>query len=326
MELLGENLSLLRRRQETHAFSLKCTAALAMQMLKGLKQVHDHGFLHRDIKPGNFVMGGAKDPRSVYIIDYGLSRRYVKPDGSLRPKREETRWVGSRRYMSPNTHLRKDQGRRDDMWGFLYVVVELFTGTLPWAHLRGIQNLDKVRDLKLAFMNDKLVEGLPSQFNKILEHIQSLKWADRPNYRLVHSLLQAMYIAEGGTPDTPYDWEDTTRPKSLLGKARLSFSSVHSSNGFSDHVEDSSAETTKPVTPSSEAASGYAKRFHALEDSADFSEDSSARRRKRQKEAIHDQATKAAIAPNGNALDAPIGAADSEPPKKKKKKKRCVIQ
>lgn len=194
MDLLGENLSLLRRKAEGHHLSLKCTCALAMLMLKGLKQVHDHGYLHRDIKPGNFVMGGTKNPRGVYIIDYGLSRRYMRPDGTLRPKRSEVRWVGSRRYMSPNTHLRKDQGRRDDLWGFLYVVLELVTGTLPWAHLRGIENLDKVRDLKLEHMNERLVQNLPVEFLQILQHIQSLKFADRPNYRLIHSLLEVRKV------------------------------------------------------------------------------------------------------------------------------------
>lgn len=189
MEILGDNLSLLRRRQENHCLSVRCASAIAIQMLRGIKAVHDHGYLHRDIKPGNFVMGGAKDPRSVYIIDYGLSRRYVRPDGTLRQKRSETRWVGSRRYMSPNTHLRKDQGRRDDLWGFLYVLIELLTGTLPWAHLRGIENLDKVRDIKLQYMDAKLVEGLPEELLKILTHISELKWADRPNYRYLHKLL-----------------------------------------------------------------------------------------------------------------------------------------
>jgi hypothetical protein len=75
------------------------------------------------------------------------------------------------------------------MWGFLYVVIELYTGTLPWAHLRGIQNLDKVRDIKLEYRDNRLVQDLPAEFGKILAHIQSLKWADRPNYRLIHFLL-----------------------------------------------------------------------------------------------------------------------------------------
>jgi len=81
-------------------------------MLRALQEVHKAGFLHRDIKPGNFVLGTLQsgNPRAVMLIDYGLSRRHLKADGSVKPKRQQARWVGSRRYMSLNTHLRKDQG------------------------------------------------------------------------------------------------------------------------------------------------------------------------------------------------------------------------
>ena len=404
MELLGDNLSLLRRRQESHCLSLRCTAAIAMQMLKGIKAVHDHGYLHRDIKPGNFVMGGSKDARSVYIIDYGLSRRYTHPDGTLRPKRDETRWVGSRRYMSPNTHLRKDQGRRDDLWGFLYVVIELYTGTLPWAHLRGIQNLDNIRDIKLEYSNEKLVHHLPKGFSNILKHIIALKWADRPDYRYIHNQLlvrplsvasypifhstfcifiddshfysdisrrktysnapkkliqsddsdalfflifvvifilnkknhklcslhsmQAMYKDEGGHADTPYDWEDVTRAKSILGPARLSFSSIHSSGGFSDgqQISGGEGETPKVSEAAPPAARGIHHRFHALEDSADFSDDSSARRRKRQADIAAEHAAAKPIAFAQQQDDPPLPETMTTVPKPKKKKRRCVIQ
>jgi len=81
-------------------------------MLRALQEIHRAGFLHRDIKPGNFVMGTVQNgnPRAVILIDYGLSRRHLKADGTVKPKRQQARWVGSRRYMSLNTHLRKDQG------------------------------------------------------------------------------------------------------------------------------------------------------------------------------------------------------------------------
>jgi len=49
----------------------------------------------------------------------------------------------------------------------LYVLIECVTGTLPWAHLRGLQNLDKVRDMKLQYNSDKLVRGLPDAFLQV---------------------------------------------------------------------------------------------------------------------------------------------------------------
>jgi serine/threonine protein kinase len=106
MDLYADNLSSLRRKQPDHRFSLTTTALLAIQTIRSVKEVHDRGYLHRDIKPGNFVLGTKRtgNPRTVIIIDFGLSRRHFRPDGGVRPKRKAARWVGSRRYMSINTH------------------------------------------------------------------------------------------------------------------------------------------------------------------------------------------------------------------------------
>lgn len=182
--------------------------ALGMQMLAAIKFVHDAGFLHRDIKPGNFLVGKEKSPseRSVVIIDFGLSRRHLAQNGSPRTRRSRARWVGSRRYMSPNTHYRKDQGRRDDLWSFLYVLIEFCTGTLPWAHLRGLNNLDRVRDIKVEYMGDKLVKNLPAQFGQILDHIKTLGYADRPDYGLLHRTMKGLFESEGGCASTAFDW------------------------------------------------------------------------------------------------------------------------
>jgi len=210
LELLGENLSVLRRKQQNHRFSLLTTMALGMQMLRAIKEVHDLGYLHRDIKPGNFVIGSkvTNTHRTVILIDFGLSRRHFRPDGEVRPKRKTARWVGSRRYMSINTHQRKDQGRRDDLWSFLYVLIEFFTGTLPWAHLRGIQNLDNVRDMKIQYNNEKLVRNLPDEFLKFMNHIKELRYEDRPDYEYLHGLMQGLFNKHGGDTQTfLFDWE-----------------------------------------------------------------------------------------------------------------------
>eukprot|EP01128_Nolandella_sp_AFSM9_P000619 TRINITY_DN10770_c0_g1_i1.p1 TRINITY_DN10770_c0_g1~~TRINITY_DN10770_c0_g1_i1.p1 ORF type:complete len:386 (-),score=67.45 TRINITY_DN10770_c0_g1_i1:108-1265(-) len=210
MELYGENISTLRRTQATKRFSLLTTCSIAMQMLRALREIHDAGCLHRDIKPGNFVIGteATGTSRSIIVIDYGLSRIHLRPDGTPKSRRASARWVGSRRYMSLNTHFRKDQGRRDDIYSLLYVIIECVSGTLPWAHLRGIQNLDKVRDLKVQYNNERLVRGLPEAFHKWLNHVKSLKFESRPNYKMLHNVLKELYETSGGGPLTPLDWED----------------------------------------------------------------------------------------------------------------------
>jgi len=206
MNLLGENLSNLRRKQTSHRFSLQCTLMLGMQMLRALKEIHDMGYIHRDIKPGNFVMGGQGNRRTVILIDYGLSRRYRATDGTIKPKRSNVRWVGSRRYMSLNTHFRKEQGRRDDLWSLLYVLLEFLNGTLPWAHLRGIVNLDKVQEMKIQYNNEKLVRGVPEEFMKFMNHLKTLKYETRPDYEFLHSLLKSLLERNGGLT-IPFDWE-----------------------------------------------------------------------------------------------------------------------
>lgn len=132
----------------------------------------------------------------------------MNSDGNVRPKQQSSRWVGSRRYMSPNTHLRKDQGRRDDLWSFLYVLIEFYTGTLPWGQLRGPSNLDKIRDMKLEHISDRLTHGLPSEFSKMLTHIRTLKYEQRPNYELLFNCMKKLYIQEGGDENFSFEWED----------------------------------------------------------------------------------------------------------------------
>lgn len=120
MELLGENLSELRRRQENGKFSMLTTLKLGMQMLRAIESVHLLGYLHRDIKPSNFVVGkkkffyfllykkgyGLNKRNNIFLIDFGLARRYLLPNSNeVRPSRDTTGFRGTARYASINSHL-----------------------------------------------------------------------------------------------------------------------------------------------------------------------------------------------------------------------------
>lgn len=137
MELLGENISELRRRQPDGKFSLGSSLKLGMQMLKALEVVHDLGYIHRDVKPSNFAMGLGGVKRHVsFLIDFGLARRYVLSSGEVRPPRDSTGFRGTARYASINSHLSKDLGRRDDIWSIFYMLIEFVQGQLPWRKLK----------------------------------------------------------------------------------------------------------------------------------------------------------------------------------------------
>ena len=105
-------------------------------MIQRIEFIHNKGYLHRDIKPDNFVIGRGKKASKVYIIDFGLAKRYLLKDGGHIPYRDNKNLTGTARYASLNTHLGIEQGRRDDIEGIANVLLYFVKGSLPWQNLK----------------------------------------------------------------------------------------------------------------------------------------------------------------------------------------------
>mmetsp|Transcript_28666 Transcript_28666/g.64960 ORF Transcript_28666/g.64960 Transcript_28666/m.64960 type:complete len:561 (-) Transcript_28666:245-1927(-) len=225
MELLGDNLSELRRRRPNGRFSLWTTVRLGIQMVQAVKAIHELGYLHRDVKPSNFAMGLAPGRREQCVmIDFGLTRKFRLPSGQIRPARDIAGFRGTARYASINSHLSKELSRRDDLWSVLYVLIEFLTGQLPW---RKLKDKEEIGLLKIHFNSAELVRDLPPTYLSFMQHLQALDYLDCPDYDYLVQLLDQ--LGGGIAEQTAYDWEQET-PGTRVGSGYPGFDGMNNSS------------------------------------------------------------------------------------------------
>ena len=148
MELLGRSLEDLFWYWDKK-FSFKTVLMLGDQMLQRIEFVHNNSFLHRDIKPDNFLMGHGSNQHILYIIDFGLSKRFIDPKtGKHIPYRDGKSLTGTARYASLNTHIGHEQSRRDDIESIAFVMIYFIKGKLPWQGVSGKDKDEKYKKIK----------------------------------------------------------------------------------------------------------------------------------------------------------------------------------
>ncbi|OWT43391.1 casein kinase I isoform epsilon [Pochonia chlamydosporia 170] len=191
-------------------FSLKTILLLADQLISRIEHIHARSFLHRDIKPDNFLMGIGKCGDQVHIIDFGLSKRYRDPQSGFHiPYRENKDLTGTARYASINSHLGIEQSRRDDLEALGYVLLYFYRGYLPWQGLHANtkkQKYDRIMEKKMATPTEVLCRELPNEFTTYLKYTRSLCFDEKPDYCYLRRIFRDVFVREGFQYDSVFDW------------------------------------------------------------------------------------------------------------------------
>ncbi|EGT53908.1 hypothetical protein CAEBREN_24894 [Caenorhabditis brenneri] len=221
MTLLGPSLDAIRSTLgPTNKFSTYSTLVIAIQALDSLKEIHEIGFVHRDVKPANFAIGTLGTPKQklLHVLDFGIARQYLVKDGTdgglrIRKARRIVPFRGTLRYCSVAAQERKEQGRHDDLWSLFYMIVEFVKGTLPWT---GISEEDKVIVMKEDVT--ELYNGIEAECAMFAQHLSVLRYQSKPDYELLRDLLMNVFIRRNLNPHMKVDWEKGGRYESHFEK------------------------------------------------------------------------------------------------------------
>jgi serine/threonine protein kinase len=208
MELLGPCLE-NKFDELDKKISLNTLFKIAIDMFNLIEQFHRRGFIHRDIKPGNFIFNYTKPYNNLYIMDFGLSKQYIVNGEHIEAKFDRS-LIGTARYCSLNIHWGIEPSRRDDLESICYILIYFFRGSLPWQGLKKDKKksqVQKIGEKKSSTSLESLCKDMPDCFKEILKYSKDLKFEEKPNYNYIQDLLNKNIASLNVTPR--YEWNDS---------------------------------------------------------------------------------------------------------------------
>ena len=208
MDLYGPSLESLFHEHK-RKLSLKTVLMLAVKILGQIEELHSHGIIHRDIKPDNFLM--SLDLESdIFMIDFGLAKFYKNVEtGQHIQYRDKKKLTGTSRYMSLSTHLGIEQSRRDDLESFIYMLIYLYRGSLPWQGLNidnKNQRNEEIKNRKMSLSIETICDGCPEEFCTCLKYCRMLGYEDDPDYTYLRNQLMNLFQRLKYVWDDRYEW------------------------------------------------------------------------------------------------------------------------
>ena len=226
MQLLGKSLENIF--EEKKVFSVKTVSMLGYQFISILEYIHNRHIIHRDIKPDNFVMGLNDLSQYVYILDFGLAKKY-RSSRTLEqfPFVNRRKITGTARYASINALRGYEQSRRDDLESVGYILVFFLKGRLPWMGIQAKTKEHKYKKIlqkKIDISTKDLCEYLPEEMEIILDYVKNLEYTESPDYEMLRGYFNSMIRKVHSKFDYVYDWtthEDIFKRKVVTPRSDL---------------------------------------------------------------------------------------------------------
>uniref|UniRef100_A0A915I5D8 Protein kinase domain-containing protein n=1 Tax=Romanomermis culicivorax TaxID=13658 RepID=A0A915I5D8_ROMCU len=244
MGLVGKNVNNLRKNLPDGKFSPASALHIGATSLNSLKEIHTAGYLHspiptirqnRDVKPANMCIGRApNDLRSVYMLDYGMCRKYKNEKGEFYTPRNRTGFRGTPWYASDNAMIKEElttcgRGKFCSLCftssalarNFRFLcLIEFYAGKLPWQDDEDPPDdsgdyMDWLTDKKTPMItnNKILLKNCPNEFIQIFNSLTKTKFHEKPDYGCCNESLDCLRRQMKIDPDEVIlDWE----PKSVL--------------------------------------------------------------------------------------------------------------
>ncbi|KAG0256293.1 casein kinase I [Mortierella polycephala] len=234
-------------------FTIKTVVMVAKQMLCRIQTIHEKNLIYRDIKPDNFLVGRphTKNANLVHVVDFGMAKQYRDPKTKQHiPYRERKSLSGTARYMSINTHLGREQSRRDDLEAMGHVFMYFLRGGLPWQGLKAATNkqkYEKIGEKKQSTPIKELCEGFPEEFGIYLNYVRKLSFEETPDYDFLRDLFTKALKSMNEVEDGIYDWMLLNNGRGWESEVD-GMGEIYSDNG---HVPSASQQySSNPLHPS----------------------------------------------------------------------------
>ena len=214
MELMGKSLEDIFESFVVRKMSVRCVCNIGYQMMEIMEYIHKKHIIHRDIKPDNFVVGRGEKKKYIYILDFGLAKKY-RSSRTLKhnPMVKNKNLIGTARYASINALDGNSQSRRDDLEAIGYVLMYFLRGRLPWQGIP-VKNKEeryrKIMEKKIETSAEELCQGFPEEFINYINYTRHLEYEQDPDYGFLKNLFINVLRKGGFIVDCYYDWDKST--------------------------------------------------------------------------------------------------------------------